>query len=228
MCQNNKFTNFKRISWYLKSLIALIPFMLIIFIAAMNSNLITTIDQWIAKPILASRSTTLTPFYLFITNLGGALYLFLGVLLCSLFLIWKDKDYYAALWLSFQSLLGALLLNQLLKAIFARSRPLIETLAEQGGYSFPSGHSMGSMICLGGIIFLLVKKLPQKIARIGLITSIALLILFIGISRIYIGVHYPTDVIGGFSVGVAWLICSTEFYPIGRKRFNHYLKKDGD
>lgn len=209
-------------------MLALVPFFIIVFVAFIHGEGITHFDNWIAEPILSSRNTISTTLYVFFTDFGGQIYLSLTVLICSILFTWKESSYYPAIWLIVQSLLGAVLLNQVLKFIFRRSRPLVETLVEQGGFSFPSGHSMGSLICYGGILFLVLRKIKRPSFRNGLILFGIFLILFIGISRIYVGVHYPTDVIGGFSVGAAWLIFTTSMYPKAEHLYYHYVHKKGD
>lgn len=214
--------------WYLWSALTLIPFFMIVFVAFLHGESITQFDNWIAEPILSSRNTIATGLYVFFTDFGGELYLSLILFICSILFAWKESSYFPAIWLIVQSLLGAVLLNQVLKSVFRRSRPLVETLVEQGGFSFPSGHSMGSLICYGGILFLILRNIRRPSIRNGLIALVAILVLFIGISRIYVGVHYPTDIIGGFSVGAAWLIFATAMYPKAEHLYHHQILKKGD
>jgi undecaprenyl-diphosphatase len=96
----------------------------------------------------------------------------------------------------------------LLKNIFSRHRPLIPLLKPALGYSFPSGHSMMSFSFYGLLIYLCYKYIENRILKWFLITGLFLLILSIGFSRIYLRVHYASDVLAGFSVGIAWLIFS--------------------
>ncbi|RLQ95254.1 phosphatase PAP2 family protein [Falsibacillus albus] len=113
------------------------------------------------------------------------------------------------------------LFNWLLKWIFKRERPDIEPIIQEQGYSFPSGHSMGSFIFYGTLAFILFKLYKQKWAKIfGALLAI-FLVFFIGISRIYLGVHYPSDIVGGFTAGAAWTtisIITYHFLDIRRKR----------
>lgn len=102
------------------------------------------------------------------------------------------------------------LLYKFLKQSFARPRPdVIFHLIEQGGYSFPSGHSMNGLFCYGMIIFLLRRTCKDKETANILSVVLGILILGIGFSRIFVGVHYPTDVIGGFLLGTACLMLAT-------------------
>lgn len=223
--KTNKHSFFiNRFSWYQWSIILLIPFVVIVLAALINDELVNIFDQWIGNPVLSLRNPSLTAFFVVLTDFGDIYYIAISLLLTSTFLIWKYKDYQAALWLVVQSLVGSVLLNQGLKLIFHRSRPLVEHLVEQGGYSFPSGHSMGSVICYGGILFLLSKKINNNLLRNSLFIIIVLLIFGVGLSRVYIGVHFSTDVIGGFSVGAAWLAFTTGTYPKWRNVFSKQKK----
>ena len=104
---------------------------------------------------------------------------------------------------------GAGLLNQLLKDIFQRVRPsLFDGPFHLTSYSFPSGHSMGSIACYGMLAYIAIQLLTHRVARVAVAIAAALLILCIGISRIYFNVHYPTDVLGGFIAGAIWLVFS--------------------
>lgn len=223
--ENNRHTSFKkRFAWYQWSLILLIPFLAIVLLAFINNEMVYAFDQWLGNPVLSLRNTTLSAFFIAVTDFGDVYYIAISILLTSAFLIWKYRDYQAALWLAVQSIVGSVLLNQGLKLIFHRSRPLVEHLVEQGGYSFPSGHSMGAMICYGGIVFLLSKKSTHKTYRNSLFIIGTAVIFIVGLSRIYIGVHFSTDVIGGFSVGAAWLAFTIGTYPKWRNAFSKKMK----
>lgn len=121
------------------------------------------------------------------------------------------KKWRTGLWYGLTVLIGSGFLNSWVKVIYRRVRPdQIDHLIEQGGYSFPSGHAMGSMIVYGGLLFLIIRYLATRRRSLGwlkwaLILFFGLLILSIGLSRIYVGVHYPSDVIAGFSLGLTWL-----------------------
>ncbi|WP_433742622.1 phosphatase PAP2 family protein [Falsibacillus pallidus] len=102
--------------------------------------------------------------------------------------------------------------NWILKSIFHRQRPDIEPIIEEQGYSFPSGHSMGSFIFYGALAFILFKLYQNRWAKIAGVFLVSILVLSIGISRIYLGVHYPSDIVGGYTAGAAWtFICITGY-----------------
>lgn len=105
-------------------------------------------------------------------------------------------------------------LNQLLKFIFKRPRPISYRLIEESGFSFPSGHSMVSMAIYGLIIYYVYKNVQNKYLKYSLISVLSLLILLIGTSRIYLGVHYPSDVIGGFFISIGYLFLIINLYKL--------------
>lgn len=93
-----------------------------------------------------------------------------------------------------------------IKIIIARPRPPIEMrLIEVKHYSFPSGHSIMSMVLYGLLIYFVYKYVKNRILKIALISILSILIIAIGFSRVWLGVHFPTDVIGGFALGICCL-----------------------
>ena len=96
-----------------------------------------------------------------------------------------------------------------LKNIFTRGRPIDINLIEEKGYSFPSGHSLTSMAFYGFIIYLISKSDLSKKIKILFITVLSIIILLVGLTRIYLGVHYATDVIGGFTFSLIYIIIYT-------------------
>lgn len=151
-------------------------------------------------------SDFVTPIAKNITHLGGAI--FLITLSLILLLIIKNKKIGILIWLN----LGiSVLLNQALKFIIQRPRPTEFRIINESGYSFPSGHSMVSSAFYGFLIYLIYKNVKNKYLKWSLITLLSLVILTIGISRIYLGVHYTSDVIAGFLISVSYLIIFIHF-----------------
>ena len=142
-----------------------------------------------------------TPIAKFITNFGGAI--FLIVLTITLIILIKNKKIGLSI---FTNLAVITILNQILKRILQRPRPTEYRIVEETGYSFPSGHSMVSMAFYGYLIYLIYKYVKNKYLKWTLITLLSFLIVSIGISRIYLGVHYTSDVIGGFIISISYLI----------------------
>ena len=140
-----------------------------------------------------------TPIAKFITNFGGAI--FLAVLTIILFILIKNKKIGVSI---FSNLAIITALNQLLKNILQRPREY--RIIEETGYSFPSGHSMISMAFYGYIIYLIYKYVKNKYIKWFSIVLLSILICSIGISRIYLGVHYTSDVLGGFLISISYLV----------------------
>ena len=146
-------------------------------------------------------SDFVTPIAKFITNFGGAI--FLIVLTIVLFTVIKNKKIGVSI---FSNLVIVTILNQLLKGILQRPRPTEYRIIEETGYSFPSGHSMISMAFYGYLIYLIYKYVKNKYIKWTSIVVLSLLICTIGISRIYLGVHYTSDVLGGFLISISYLV----------------------
>ena len=140
-----------------------------------------------------------------LTALGGVTVLTLLVLACAVFLLLEKRR--VAAWLVLFASIGATVLGTVLKALVDRPRPdVVEHLVSVTSASFPSGHALGSMVAFGMAAYLVVLGLPSATPRRFGIALCALLIALIGFSRIYLGVHYFTDVLGGFALGAAWLL----------------------
>lgn len=142
-----------------------------------------------------------TPIAKFITNFGGAI--FLIVLTIVLFILIKNRKIGLSI---FSNLVIITVLNQLLKNILQRPRPTEYRIIEETGYSFPSGHSMISMAFYGYLIYLIYKYVKNKYVKWTSIVLLSTLICSIGISRIYLGVHYTSDVLGGFLISISYLV----------------------
>lgn len=146
-----------------------------------------------------------TPIAKFITNIGGAI--FVISLTTILFFVIKDKK----IGISIITNLGIVtILNQIIKFIMQRPRPTEFRIIEETGYSFPSGHSMVSLAFYGYLIYLIYKYINNKHLKRTLIIILSVLICIIGVSRIYLGVHYTSDVLGGFLISLAYLIIYIE------------------
>ena len=142
-----------------------------------------------------------TPIAKLITNFGGALVL-IGTTIILVISI-KNRRIGLSIMANLVIIKG---LNLLLKQIVQRPRPTEYRIVNETGYSFPSGHSMVSMAFYGFLIYLIYKYVKNQYLKIGLITFLSILIISIGISRIYLGVHYTSDVMAGFCISVSYLV----------------------
>ena len=160
-------------------------------------------DEAILRWISAHHSKALTDTMLEITTLGTGTVLVMIVCVAALFLTLTKHRYSALLLLVATG--GGLILDMVLKLQFNRPRPHVFIWGTQAfGSSFPSGHAMGATITYSTVAYLAARLHRRAWAR-WLTMSVALLvILLIGVSRIYLGVHYPSDVLAGIIMGLAW------------------------
>jgi undecaprenyl-diphosphatase len=172
--------------------------------ALVSAGALETFDERTASFVQSWESPGITAAMKAITSLG---YGWVTVLVCVAFLLFqffvlrqrRELLVYVA------AVAGAGLLNELLKAVFRRARPTVHRIAEAHGFSFPSGHSMISFALFGMSAYFVWKHVPTGAGRSAVLAAAALLVLLVGLSRIYLGVHYPSDVIGGYLASGAWL-----------------------
>lgn len=180
----------------------LIP--LVLFIAdyfLVVNGWVKTIDQFIFELLRSFASEQLTMILKFITNLGS----FFGILIVIflVFLVNRKVSYIC---------LGAsiiqVLLNMMIKAIVRRPRPNVDVFIRETNYSFPSGHAM-AITCLYGLLIYYLYKSKIKYRKL-LITVCIFMIALVSLSRVYLGVHYFSDIIGGIllSLSLVLYICN--------------------
>ena len=146
-------------------------------------------------------SDKLTPIIKIVTNFGGAI--ILGLITILILILIKNKKIGLSVLIN---LCSVTVLNLVLKSILQRPRPNKYRIINETGYSFPSGHSMISMAFYGFIIYLIYKNIKNKYLKWISIILLSILILMIGFSRIYLGVHYVSDVLAGFLFSISYLI----------------------
>ncbi|MDO4376429.1 MAG: phosphatase PAP2 family protein [bacterium] len=158
-------------------------------------------DTTIYKFVIGFKSDTLTKVLLFITDLASVK----GVVaLCVISLIGLFWKYYKSLFLVLNVVVSTIF-NVVFKNIMMVPRPNILRLAEETGYSFPSGHSMASVAFYGFVIYLVLSSKMNKCLKIIISSLLVILIFVIGFSRVYLGVHNASDVIAGHALGTALL-----------------------
>ena len=161
------------------------------------------LDAW-ATPFLHSISTPLLDAFMTgLTTMGSTLVLVpLFILVVGSLL--ASRRYGAAAFFSVATG-GALAIDATMKVIFERPRPKLDYAAVLPDYSFPSGHSMNGIVFYVGLALIIWSVFGR---RVGLLATVAAAVLAfgIGVSRIYLGYHYLTDVVGGFLAGIAWLL----------------------
>lgn len=150
----------------------------------------TELSEWITP--------TFTVIVKIITNIGGPL-IILSICLVLLFLHTTRKKFGIPVTIA---VVSSFLLNTILKNIFARPRPDVLRLVTENSYSFPSGHSMINASLYTILVLLILKNSSKKKRSVIISISLIILFLLIGISRIYLGVHYLGDVLAGWTLGV--------------------------
>jgi undecaprenyl-diphosphatase len=164
-----------------------------------------------------------TSFLQGITFLGSHTFLIPANLLLAFYFLFMKKHRWYSIKVPVVAL-GGLLLMTLLKQFFNRPRPLVPLLEPVRGLSFPSGHALMSVSFYGLLIYLVWENVKEPIRKWLLISSLVILIILIGFSRIYLRLHYFSDVIAGFSIGVIWL--SVSIWTI--RRIEQYSRRKID
>lgn len=161
-------------------------------------------DSFVYENIISFRCEFLDNFFKFITDLGDKL--FIVGLVVGVVLVLRNSVgcLYATL------AVDTVITNFIFKQLIRRDRPDVLKLIKQGGFSFPSGHSMISMSMYGMLIYLCYKKIKNKYIKWIICSLLGILILSIGLSRVYLGVHYISDVLGGFILSFIMVVLYTE------------------
>ena len=162
---------------------------------------ISKVDDYILKAFENMRNPVLTTVVLIITNLCSPYVLLIIIFL--LLIIFKNKKF--GLFLSLDVFFGVVI-NQIIKFIVARQRPVGYMLIDETGYSFPSAHSMISMIFYGFLMYILYVNIKSKKLKKSLVVLMSILIILIALTRVYLGVHYPSDILAGLALGYIHLI----------------------
>ncbi len=178
---------------------------ILLFVAEMvfnDKNL--SFDDTVFSTIHPYYNENLTQFFEVITWFGGHRFLFpANILLIVIFLISKPIRFYG--WkIAIISITGIAVMFGL-KELLERQRPLVPLLAKAHGYSFPSGHSFSSFLFFGILGYIVYRSNLNKVWKWIIILFLIFFVLLIGYSRIYLKVHYATDVIAGFMLAAIWL-----------------------
>lgn len=163
-------------------------------------------DNFIYGLVTFNKGDFWTGFYKFITCFASEIMI---IAISLMFLVLFKKKRYALF--IFLNALNILFLNVLLKLIFMRDRPYELMIITESGYSFPSGHAMAALGFYGFIIYLIFHFNLEKRAKICFTALTILLIFLIGVSRIYLGVHYASDILAGYIVSLIYLIFYVSF-----------------
>jgi membrane-associated phospholipid phosphatase len=208
--------------FFIYSLLAGIIGIYLLYLVTSSESL--WIDKAIASVFVTTNENVLTIFG-YITELGSKTGIG-SVALLSVLVLWLTKrDYTAMATIALAVGLGNEL-NKLLKNWIGRERPQLEHLDEVASLSFPSGHAMVGIILYMLIAYFLVKYIPSKVGKRVALLICTIIILLLGVSRIILHVHYPSDVIAGYAFGFIWAFLWMLIYEMVRdwskKRVNKF------
>ncbi len=163
------------------------------------------LDGPVQRFFLAHREAWLTPLMRGLTDLGNAAVLIALILLIGLVWWWRRRTW-RPLWLLAGAYLGAWALSETVKDLTHRARPpAAQAIGHWTGYAFPSGHTTKATAVYGMLAALLAAATPRWGHKVALWTAAALLAGLVGLSRLYLGAHWLTDVLGALALGAAWL-----------------------
>jgi undecaprenyl-diphosphatase len=194
---------------FIISLICAIGFVLIAVL--IHDRQLDWFDQTIIGWIQGLESPAFTYVLKGFTFIGSGKIIAILVPLIALFLYFR-LGHRRELYFFIGVIIGSALLNETLKLIFHRVRPTIHRIIDATGYSFPSGHSMAAFTLYGVVAFLIWRNLSTSLQRKLVLFFSLVMVLAIGISRIYLGVHYPSDVLGAYLASGCWLAASIWFF----------------
>lgn len=174
----------------------------------LDSSLARSLNGWVADRPLAIDALDVVSF------LGKPIWLFVVVGLSVLWLM-RNGDHKLVTFLVVTSL-GGSLVDTIVKIVVARPRPIVDNpVATAMGKSFPSGHAMSSTVCYGALVLVFIPVMARRWRRWS-VALVAVLVALIGMSRLALGVHFLSDVLGGFVLGSAWLIASVAAFQTWR------------
>lgn len=169
-----------------------------------ESDRLVHFDNALAEELYSRATPNSIRFFQVISFLGSQVVPLIGVIGGIIFI---QRRAWPRLIFWIIALVGGELLNLILKQIFARARPVfVNPLVIERYFSFPSGHAMMSIIMYGMLVYLLWRLVKNHRLRIVMLFAAVLLVSVIGISRLYLGVHFFSDVIAGFAAGAVWLV----------------------
>lgn len=155
---------------------------------------------------IASRHNDLTTSIMQgITFFGSQYFLLPANIILILVVFFKEKNRWS--WIKIAAIsISSTAVMFLLKFILQRQRPLVPLIVKAHGYSFPSGHTFTSLCFFGMLMYIVYQKIKQPVLKWILIILMVFLVLLIGFSRVYLQLHYASDVIAGFCLGIIWLL----------------------
>ncbi|MEH7097521.1 phosphatase PAP2 family protein [Neobacillus vireti] len=171
-----------------------------------------------ATGLFAHVPHTAIPFFIQVSELGDKLGIGIVALLMLAWLLLKKRDFAGGAMLAL-SIALANEVYKILKDWFVRPRPDLEHLVQVESYSYPSGHALVGMVLYFTAAYLLIKGMKSKIAKWFIASLAVVILLLIGASRIFLQVHYLSDVLGGYALGFIWAVIWIFFYHSFKQRY---------
>jgi len=161
--------------------------------------------------MIAHRNGVLTPMAVAISNAGDTVPMAGVAILACAVLAWRRR--WAPMVLVAAATAGAGILVTGLKTLVGRARPpVVDHLVAESNQSFPSGHSLGSSVVLGVLAAVIMLYTRRRVVRVMAVVLAGLAVVAVGLSRLYLGVHWPTDILGGWVIGALWLVTCLTVY----------------
>ncbi|MBF6214922.1 phosphatase PAP2 family protein [Nocardia puris] len=195
--------------------VLLVAFLAVLTRSVVAGSGLAAADPDVAQWVVVRRNGTLTTLAAAVSDLGSTLAMTIVVIVtCGVLLYWRDQ---LGAVLVATAGIGAGLIVTIGKRVIGRERPPVaERLAVESSLSYPSGHSAGSFAVIGIVAIVLIPLLSRAAARIAAAVLAALFVFSVGLSRVYLGMHWLTDVLAGWSVAALWLLlCVWAFFSIG-------------
>lgn len=194
---------------YMLLIVLLVCFVVLSF--SYETSCIDQFDHVISHYIQSFRNEYFTAYFVWMSYIGSKKVYF--PVMFILFMYFLIRRRYMTAILLMINFYGSRYLNYILKVWYERPRPDISQLVTATGYSFPSGHAMNAVAFLGFIAYITITEHRLQLYQKLLLIVIACFLIFsISISRIYLGVHYPSDILAGWAAGGSWLILCIMFH----------------
>lgn len=203
-----------------KGSFALLLFVILGYVVKFHPNYLKDFDSLIQITLRGDLPHTLTFFFSSVTSLINTPVIMTWVAVLAGFFLYKKWWSEAILLIGNLALTG--LLVAFLKNVYQHSRPAIQHLVEEGGFSFPSGHALASTLIFGTLLIIVSQRIKSVQTKRILQSLMIVMIFIIMTSRVYLGVHYPTDVLGSFLLGLG--ILHIEFPYYDKLRFQWRFK----
>lgn len=181
-------------------IVSLVIFLILLCLIVIIPRQLTQFDTVIRHWVNQYRSVQANAFWQQYTSLFNAQASFFWACGISL-LAFLTRDWHLGLQISF-SIFGGIILNHMIKIIVRRPRPFTNILMHYSGYSFPSGHSLTAVLVFGSLMIIISRWIHHRGWQYLINSILIVLILMIGFSRVFVGAHYPSDVLAGWSLGV--------------------------